>query len=741
MRTLDAPGPAHAVDLSHCDSEPIHIPGSIQPHGALLAAIEPELIVVQASVNTGAIFGIEHGAVLGAALSRLLEAPAPDELRRSIAPPSYHPLNSFPVTIRGRNFDGIVHRSGGLLVLELEPADADERAPRDLYARVHEGLARLEQAPRLSELWPSLAATVRDISGFDRVMVYRFDERDGSGEVIAEQASPGMAPYLGLHYPASDVPNQARRLYVQNRLRLIVDAAYESAPLVPAENPRTGEPLDLSAAVLRSVSPIHRQYLANMGVRSSMSVSLIKDDRLWGLVACHHRTPRFVPYLTRVVCGFLGDVASWSLRPRLEGEESDARLRASGVLAQLVETMVGRSDVLAALADGAPSALDLVDARGFAVAHGGWLATRGATPSREQLAALIAWLEGQAGSEPLATDALPSLYPPAADFKHVASGLLAIAVTNAHAAYLLWFRPEAVREVHWGGDPRAPADGERLTPRNSFAMWKETVRERSQPWAAWEVSAASELRAATGKVLLQKTAETLCVELRRAVNSRDEFLSMASHELKTPTMTLRLHLEMLRRMANRGELTRELVLARLDRAERQVDRLELLIHRLLDVSRIAAGRLELERAPFDLGELAREVIERFADAGPPLRLDAAGDLVGTWDRFRLDQVLTNLLSNAIKYGRGKPVDVVLRGLPGGVRVAVRDRGIGVAPEALPRLFDRFERAAPAKFAGLGLGLWIARQIVERHGGAIEARSEPDEGATFTFTLPRAHKEA
>lgn len=739
MRTFDSPRPGEPVDLSNCDSEPIHIPGSIQPHGALLTALEPEFVVVQASVNTGVILGIDHADVIGATLADLIEAPTPDELGRSIGPPSYHPQNSLAVTIRGRPFDAILHRSGGLLVLELEPAlVGDVPGPRELYAQIHDGLARLEQAPRLADMWPALTTIVRDISGFDRVMVYRFDERDGSGEVIAEDAGPDMPPYLGLHYPASDVPAQARRLYVQNRLRLICDAAYESAPIVPADNPLTGQPLDLSAAVLRSVSPIHRRYLENMGVRASMSMSLVKDERLWGMIACHHRAPRFVPYLTRVVCGFLGDVASWSLRPRLDSEESDCRLRAGAVLAQLVEAMSARPDLLAALVEGEPSALDLVDARGFAVAHGGRLATLGETPSREQLGRLIAWLDEHARGDMYATDALPAAYPPAAGFKDVASGVLAIAVANANAAYLLWFRPEVVREVSWAGDPRKrPAQlAEQLTPRKSFALWKETVRERAWPWAAWELCAATELRAATAKVMLQKTAESLNVELRRAVASRDDFLSMASHELKTPTTTLRLHLELLRRMVTRGELGSEQVLARVDRAEQQVERIEVLIGHLLDVSRIAAGRLELERTRFDLAELAREVVERFADAGPTLRLDALGDLRGTWDRFRIDQVLTNLLVNALKYGQGKPVDVVLRGDPERVHVAVRDRGIGIAPEALPRLFDRFERAAPAKFAGLGLGLWIARQIVERHGGRISAHSEPGEGSTFAFELPR-----
>lgn len=729
------------VDLSNCDREPIHIPGSIQPHGVLLAMTRPDLVVVQASVNTGQVLGVEHDAVIGASLSALLEAPEAGELGSLTTHPPFHLQDGLSVTIRGREFDGIAHPSGGLLVLELEPPSvADEQGPgsRDLYSLTHDSLARLEQAQRLTDLWPLLAKTIRDLSGFDRVMIYRFDERDGSGEVIAEQLSPGMQPFLGLHYPASDVPNQARRLYVQNRLRFIGDAAYEPAPIAPANNPLTGEPLDLGGAVLRSVSPIHCQYLANMGVRGSMSVSLVKDERLWGLVACHHRSARFLPYRVRALCSFLGELVSWSLRPRLEKEASEQRLRASAAQAQLVEAMSLQSAVLAALVGGEPSACDLVDARGFATWYRGSVEVCGAAPSREQIVALVGWLEKNPRGDVLATDSLSEVYPPAAAFTDVASGLLAVAVSNSHRAYLLWFRPEVVREVSWAGDPQKPFDvaSEQLTPRKSFSLWKEQVRGRSLPWAEWEVLAASSLRDVTGRLILQKVAESLNIELRHAVQSRDDFLSMASHELRTPTTTLRLHLEMLRRLTSRPDAKPEQIAARISKAEWQVGRLDLLIDHLLDVSRIAAGRLDLQRTPFDLAEFAREVAGRFGDSRALFRFDVEGDLRGRWDLFRIDQLLTNLLSNALKYGQDKPVDIVLRGEGDHVRCTVRDRGIGIAPEAQARIFDRFERAAPAKFAGLGLGLWIVRQIVERHGGSIEVQSEPGVGSAFTFVLPR-----
>jgi two-component system, chemotaxis family, sensor kinase Cph1 len=737
--------PDEPVDLTNCDREPIHIPGSIQPHGALLAVTEPELVVVQASENTLALLGIAHGEILGAPLSRVLDEPGLAALHDARGRVSPRPADALPLTVRGRAFDGILYRASGLLVLELEPASApggDSAEARRLYDdRAREGLRRMAEMERLEDLWPVLATLVREFTGFDRVMVYRFSERDGSGEVIAEQRADDLEPYLGLHYPATDVPRQARRLYVLSRLRLVPDAAYSPVAVVPSDSPITGAPLDLSSSVLRSVSPIHREYLANIDVRASMSVSLVKDEALFGLVACHHRTPRFVRHETRMLCEFLSDVVSWMLGPKLESEASRALVHANAVQVELVERMSTQPDFAAALIGPRPSALDLVGAGGLAVVHGESITTTGVTPKEDQIAGLVAWLRsGMEGAE-IVTEELSAAYPPAAEFKDTASGLLAVAVSKAQGVFLLWFRPESVREVRWGGDPRKAVvtEGEHLLPRRSFAVWTERVHGRSAPWAAWEVTAAAELRSLTATVILQKAAEIfeLNNELRLALQSRDEFLSMASHELKTPTTTLRLQLEVLRRWAERGRLTPDKVLSSVARADRQVDRLELLIGQLLDVSRISAGRLELERSPVDLAELAREVIERFGESGVEFRVDARGDVTGDWDRFRIDQVLTNLGSNAVKYGDGKPVEFVLRDVGRSVRCAVRDRGIGISPEAQARLFERFERAvSPKNYTGFGLGLWITRQIVERHGGRIEVQSAPGEGSTFVFELPR-----
>lgn len=743
------------VDLTNCDREPIHIPGSIQPHGVLLALTEADLVIVQASRNSEELLGIAHDDLIGTDLPSILDAAAMTTLSRALADGSFRNVNGLPVTIGARTLDAILHRSEGLLIVELEEPDAHApgtacdgaraNPPSELIARARDALGRLQSARKLAALWPTLANVVRDITGFDRVMVYRFSERDRSGEVIAEDRRDDLEPYLGLHYPASDIPQQARRLYLLNRLRLIPDATYAPVPIAPEHNPHTGRRLDLSHAVLRSVSPIHCEYLANMGVRASMSISLVKDERLWGLIACHHQSPRRLSYRLRALCELLGDICSWMLGPRIENEENRLRAYTSAVQRHLVEAVSVQPDLPLALTTSVPSPLDMIDASGFAAAHDGKLAVLGNTPSREQMGELVRWLTATMDGPAYATDALPAAYPPAHEFKDDVCGLLAAAVSKAQGLFLMWFRPERVHEVSWGGDPRKPVEveGERLTPRKSFAMWKETVRLRARPWAAWEIDAATEMRNLTATLVLRQAAEIfrLNIGLSEALHSRDEFMSMASHELKTPMQTLSLQLEALELAAAANQLMPVQLGRRLTVARRQVARLDRLVSQLLDVSRISAGRLDLDRSEVDLGALAREVAGRFEDAGVPIHLDTGGDTTGWWDEFRLDQVLTNLVSNAIKYGRGQPVDITLRDQGATVRCLVRDRGMGIAFEEQARLFERFDRAVPAHFAGFGLGLWITRQIIEQHGGTIEVESSPDRGATFTFTLPRAAGES
>jgi light-regulated signal transduction histidine kinase (bacteriophytochrome) len=490
--------------LARCADEPIAIPGAVQPHGALLAVTEPDLAVVVASVNAADVLGAEP-----ASLAELLVPADLARLRDGLAG-DLAQLNPLRVTVAGREVDLVVHRAEGLLVTEWEPLTGAERAGAEWHRRLPTVLQRLAAAAGLEQLTTTLARDVRELTGFDRVMVYRFDP-EWNGEVVAEDRRADLEPFLGLRYPASDIPAQARALYTTNWLRLIPDAAYRPAPLRPAANPLTGRPLDLSGALLRSVSPVHLEYLANMGVVASMSVSLIDRGRLWGLISCHHYAgPHRPSYADRVAAEFLGRTASLLLRTTVGDAEQGDVVGVAQRQALLVAAL-GRSPrtPVQALTEGDPTVLDLLPAAGAAVRLGGRLHLLGSTPPADRVPGLVADL--LATGRP-ASDALGRLVPAAADVADTASGLLAAEVGSGSGDFLAWFRPETLREVTWGGNPHTPKTvetdaGPRLSPRRSFAAWRETVRGTAAPWREHEVAAAQTLAAHLAEAALQQAGE------------------------------------------------------------------------------------------------------------------------------------------------------------------------------------------------------------------------------------------
>ena len=474
-------------DLLGCADEPIRIPGAVQPHGALLASTGSRLEVVVASANAEDLLG---RPVRGAPLTDLL---GPDTAA-ALAAGDDAALGVVRVALDGRSFDVVAHAEDGLLVTEWEPTDDAHDAGTAWHRRLPLTLQRLQAADDLGALCDVLATQVRELTGFDRVMVYRFDA-DWNGEVVAERRRDDLEPFLGLRYPASDIPPQARALYLRNCLRLIPDAGYRPVPLVPDRNPLDGRPLDLGGAGLRSVSPVHLEYLANMGVAASMSVSLVDEDRLWGLIACHHYASAHRPSSTdRVAAEFLGRTASLLLRTKVDAGETQRVLDVAERSARLVEAL-GRTPrrPAQALVDGDPTVLDLLPAGGAAVRLDGRLHLLGATPPAHRVAALLDALPPETTT---ATDAVLTVVPDGDDLVATASGVLAVPVTGGGA--LAWFRPETLREVRWGGDPTTPklVEGElgpRLSPRRSFAAWTQQVRATAAPWRAHEVAAAEQL--------------------------------------------------------------------------------------------------------------------------------------------------------------------------------------------------------------------------------------------------------
>ena len=488
--------------LRRCADEPIAIPGAVQPHGVLLAVTEPGLDVVVASANAGELFGGPVGT-----LGEVLDDDALARLREGLAG-DLAEVNPLRTTVAGTEVDLVVHRADGLLLTEWEPLPGAEQAGLAWHRRLPSVLQRLSSSGTLERLAGTLARDVRTVTGFDRVMVYRFDP-EWNGEVIAEDRRDDLEPFLGLWFPASDIPAQARALYTTNWMRLIPDAGYERVPLEPAANPLTGRPLDLSGAMLRSVSPVHLEYLANMGVVSSMSVSLIDRGRLWGLISCHHYAgPHRPSYADRTAAEFLGRTASLLLRTVVAEDEQEGVVDVAERAAELAAA-VGRTPraLGAALTEQDVTVLDLLPAGGAAVRLDGQLRLLGDTPPAGRVTELVAALVAAGVT---ATDAAARVVPAAEDLLDTASGVLAVPVGAGD--FLAWFRPETLREVTWGGNPYASKiaqtdDGPRLSPRRSFAAWSETVRGTSAPWREHEVGAARALAAHLTAATLNRSEE------------------------------------------------------------------------------------------------------------------------------------------------------------------------------------------------------------------------------------------
>ncbi|QRN98378.1 GAF domain-containing protein [Archangium violaceum] len=746
MKT-DTSLPGKAVDLTNCAKEPIHIPGAIQPHGVLFALHEPALTVAQVSANVADILGIEPELLLGRPLGNLLDATSLGLLTEALRSDRPQENNPFPVTVGSRAFDGIVHRHQGATLLELEPVrpmteGEDGWSPQRLLQRA---LARLQAAENLRELCDTAAAEVRRLTGFERVTIYRFDEED-NGEVLSEDKLEGLDAYLGLHYPASDIPQQARRLYLLNWLRIIPDREYRPAPILPSLRPDNQQPLDLSFSVLRSVSPIHIEYMRNLGLRASMSISLVHGNKLWGLISCgNHSSPRYLSYELRAACELIGRITAQLIGARQEREKQELRQKLRGLQERLVGAMrAEEEEALAGLVKQPEELLGLVGASGAAVFREGRCWTVGRVPPESAIEGLVEWLRETVKEGLFHTRALPGLYPPAETFKEVASGLLAVSLPKPAPDYVLWFRPEVIQTVNWGGDPTKPVEREgqelRLHPRRSFELWKEVVRSTSPPWTPAEVEAAADLR----RYAIEVDLGHQVLREQKAVQARDDLVAVVSHDLKNPLGVIHLQVgSILRALPLDHEGPWRRLQNSAERIQRATERMNTLIRDLLDLAKIEAGRFVIEPVPEELESLLEECLESLRPIAEQKRLSISQhvshpEVLIRADRDRIFQAMSNLMGNAIKFTpEGGTIQLTLELVGKAVRFAVKDTGPGIPAEQLPHLFNRYWQAKKRAREGTGLGLYIAKGIIEAHGGQLWVESQVGSGSTFFFTLPVA----
>ncbi|MBC1219926.1 ATP-binding protein [Nostoc sp. UCD120] len=709
--------------------------------------------MIQVSSNSQEVVARQPEELLGKPLSYLFNATQIKLIQQCLAE-DFESINPLNLSIKRLNksiyFDGIVHRLDNIIILELEPKQAKGQIGFfDFYQQVRGTITRIQKAPTLLEMCQTVVTEVRRITGFERVIVYKFDQ-EGAGSVIAEDTNQ-ETPYLDLHYPPSDIPKQARQLYTLNWLRLIPDASYQPVALIPANNPLTNQPLDLSLSVLRSVSPIHLEYLQNMGVTASMSISLMHEKKLWGLIACHHSSPKYISYNIRTVCEFIGQVMSVELANKEASEDIDYKSQLKSLQTQFVEELSQAEYFLDGMVQLKSQLLNLVTATGAAICSGDQCIRVGKTPSEEEVHALLDWIKPQIYHNLFETRSLTKNYPAAESYQAIASGVLALEISRVHHNYILWFRPEVIQSVNWGGNPNKPvevlSDGSlRISPRKSFALWQETVKGCALPWKPCEVEAVTELRSLVVGVVLRQADKlaSMNFELQRSNEELDSFAYVASHDLKEPLRGIHNYANFL--MEDYADVLDENGIAKLQTLVRLTQRMEDLINSLLHFSRL--GRAELIRQPVNLNDVVQQVIGTLTIARPqsevefripqPLRSVQC-------DRAQINELFSNLISNAIKYN-DKPQKWVEIGCvegngeskisPTSLTFYVRDNGIGISEEHLDKIFQIFRRLHGRDDfgGGTGVGLTIARKIVERHGGRIWVESIPTLGSTFYFTL-------
>lgn len=739
-------------DLMNCEAEPLHHIRYVQSHAVFIVATLDNFIITNASDNVRTVFTKRIKNVVGSSLAQLLPKDVFELLEKGVEEENFKRFNPIHLFRKNRSYNIIAHIQDGLLIVEVEPRNMEASGWQVLMA-IDEAIRRMQSSNQndISDLLNITTEEIRNLTNFDRVMLYQFDA-EFNGRVVAEAKAETLTPFLGLHYPASDIPQQARNLYLINQTRIIVDVKSSPSRIRPSLHPQSKNPLDLTHSVARGVSPIHLEYLTNMGVDATMSIAVIVDGKLWGLIACHHTEPKFIDYRTRNMVGFLGQILSGYLSLQIIQDFRQSSLSTNLVKAQLADHLNKNWDVVKGLLECDPNVSKLTNSAGAAIFTDDEIYTVGETPDEEQLLDLVSWLNTKNIDSYYATDQLSEEYPVAKTYQDIASGILAIRISQRADEYLIWIRPEKSYVVKWGGKPdkvvEQTADGERISPRKSFAKWEEEVSGKAIPWTDQDIQYALSLRSDILDFIFKKYDELKRVneELQTSYKELETFSYTISHDLRAP----------LRGIDGFAEILSEDYEGKLDDYGKSllqvikdnVRKMNVLIDDILRLSKVSKNRVVPNT--LDLSLIVKEVVADLVSLekeGRQIDIQIAADLPNIrGDRTMIYQLFQNLLSNALKYTRSKENAVINIGFEkindsDYAEFFIKDNGIGFDLKYKDKVFEVFSRLVDEEeFEGTGVGLSIVKKIVQQHKGQIKVKSEPNKGTTFYFSLPVAFEE-
>lgn len=736
--------------ISSCDQEPIHIPGSVQPHGVLLA-IDESGVIRYCSANVAELFQFPPEQLLQRTLEEIHPALAAivKEQKSGYDKPKL-------LEAGGKTWLAAVRRTDSLWLVEMEEA-ARKETQYDLFEHTSNFALMIERSRSLQELCQRIADQTRTITGYDRVMVYRFDA-SYNGQVFAESKEEHLPPYLNLHYPHTDIPVQARELYLRMPMRTIVDVHYEPVPLLTTGSFQN-EQLDLSDVSLRSVSPIHIQYLKNMGVGATLTISLILGGKLWGLIACHHSSKHHPSYEQRQMALLHGQFLTSQIRVREVAEEYEVNMQVEAHLQQLLNVVPQEGD-FALKFQNFSSLLRVTNASGVVILHKGVYYEKGITPSKEKVTTLLKWLSRSITGLQFSTSHLLSYYPGAEAMSQSASGILYHKLGDPEKDAIIWFREELERTIHWAGNPHDAVQKNtrnQLTPRSSFAIYREKVQHHSLEWRVSEINAATRFASTLQnqfhlEYLRHEEAHQrlLNEKLQRANQELANINWITTHDLKEP---LRKILLFSSKLIDHDEVEfSQHILSSIERIQGSAKRMQALVDDIITYS--LSDDKQSKFIPTDLNQVLQDIFDEYSEEiqGKHLQYEMDELPVLFAVPYQMRQLFANLLGNAVKFAQkggntqleirctqvtGDQTDEAL--LVNDKRyylIEVKDNGIGFTAEQGKRIFDIFYRLHDRQsYPGTGIGLAICKRIVESHGGLISADGQPGQGAEFRIYLP------
>lgn len=726
------------VDLTNCDREPIHIPGKIQGHGYLIAMDQETGHVMYCSNNIEELLEHPPKELLGKSLNIFEKGSScfnnykriEDHINLIKKEGLQEEFSFLVIEIHNVSYYAIFSVSGRYLVIEFEKALMEFRDK----GRINSVVRKMVNQEKFDVLFNDVTQEIKRLIDYDRVMIYQFLE-DGSGKVIAENKNENLESYLDLHYPESDIPKQARALYVINKVRLIADVQAEDSPLLSLSN----EILDMTHCRTRAVSPMHIEYLKNMGVASSFSVSIVVDGNLWGLISCHNYTPKTIDFSVRQSAELLGEIIS----SVISNKSKESSLVFEGNFRRIHQEYQKRlmmDDYIDnVLFKAENNLLSVTEASGVAMFFEENFHQAGKVPPKEFVLKLIKWFLTQNEGDIFHTNNLTGFLPEAEAYTSCCSGVLIMVLSRETGDAIVWFKPEIKSIITWAGKPEKSVeirkkDGNmvyEIHPRKSFEAYSELISNKSDSWSKEELKSAEKVKQIVLETSLRKSKElkTLNEKLKEAYDELDTFSYTISHDLKTPLTVIKVNAQLAHRMTDDPSIKDKMqkIVSGTNEMTEMMD--EILNLTKLNYSEVLFDTIEMKPL---IKKIVEECIIAYNNPKTEVRIGEIYDLRG--DQIMIYQLFTNLIGNAIKYSskvESPVIQVDSRSEKGTTIYEVKDNGIGMNPEDLPKIFELFTRFSNAKaFGGSGVGMTIVKRIMDKHHGEIGITSKVGEGTTF-----------